>query len=311
MSYDIVICVGWNDVTIVKKTIKYISRYLKGEKIFLILNYFYFKQFSLSFLQEYNVELIDEDKLIPNVSYQQIRFFIDKNRPGWPSGWYFQQFLKMGFAQSKYARDYYLIWDADTIPLSKIEFEMDGKLLFTKKKEYHEEYFVTIDKIFGLKKIKDYSFIAEHMLIKSDIMREIISKIPNNLDNPWPFSVLMNVRPDSKGGFSEFETYGTYVSYYYPNLYSSRTLNTWRNAGYVFGRSITDKDIEALSADLDIISLECWNGRLFPQNMLSRLSELYIKYLRFLYLRKNKFKVKGRLNKIIGANSSPLIINNE
>lgn len=288
MNYDVVICVGWNDLTIVKKTVKYVRKNLDAKNIFFIVNSFYFSCFSSSFIEKYKITLIDEDLLIPEVSYKQNREFVEKNRPGFSSGWYFQQFLKMAFSQSEYASDYYLIWDADTLPLSKIKFEENGKLLFTAKKEYHEEYFITMNKLLGLKKIKSYSFIAEHMLIKTDIMKEIISKISGGLTEPWPFTVLKTVRPEAKGGFSEFETYGTYVSHYYPELYSSRILNTWRKAGYVFGRNISDKDIEALSVDLDIISLECWNGRLFPQNISSRFSELYMKFLRFLYIKKNK-----------------------
>lgn len=312
IDYDIIICVGWNDITIVKKTVKYVRRYLEGRKIFLILNAYYFKNFPSSFLKEYRVELIDEDSLIPGVSYQQNRAFIETYRKGFPSGWYFQQFLKMGFANSEYARDYYLIWDADTLPLSKLVFEKDGKLLFTRKKEYHEEYFITIEKLFGLKKSKDYSFIAEHMLIKTEIMREIISKISNHTEEPWPFHLLCQVRPEAKSGFSEFETYGTYVSHYYPDLYQSRTLNTWRNAGYVFGRTISDKQIQSMEVDLDIVSLENWNGQLFPQNVLSRIQELYVKFLRYIYLKRhhttvgknqymsflNSFLGKGKLTNV-------------
>ena len=309
IDYDIIICVGWNDITIVNKTVKYVRKNLKGKKIYLIVNSFYFKYFSSSFLDDNGVELIDEDTLIPDVSYKQNRSYIDENRPGFPPGWYFQQFLKMGFSLSKYARDYYLIWDADTLPLSKLEFEKNGQLLFTQKKEYHEEYFITMEKLLGLKKMKDFSFIAEHMLIKTDIMREIISKISNDSAEPWPFTLLMKVRPEANSGFSEFETYGTYVSTYYPDLYNSRTLNTWRNAGYVFGRNISDKDVDALAVDLDIISLESWNGRLFPQRLFSRLSELHVKYLRYQYFRKNKEKVNNNLKHILGNNSAPLTIN--
>ncbi len=308
IDYDIIICVGWNDITVVKKTVKYVRKNLQGKKIYLIVNSFYFKYFPTSFLNECGVELIDEDTLIPDVSYKQNRSFIDENRPGFPPGWYFQQFLKMGFSQSKYARDYYLIWDADTLPLSKLEFEKEGRLLFTQKKEYHEEYFITMEKLLDLKKMKDYSFIAEHMFIKTDIMREIISKILGESSEPWPYALLMKVRPEANSGFSEFETYGTYVSKFYPNLYDSRTLNTWRNAGYVFGRNISDKDIEALSIDLDIISLESWNGRLFPQKLFSHLTELYVKFLHFLYLRKNKVNTNVKLKYIIGEKSVPLII---
>ena len=50
-----------------------------------------------------------------------------------------------------------------------IEFEENGKLLFTAKKEYHEEYFITMNKLLGLKKIKSYSFVK----ISSNICRSV------------------------------------------------------------------------------------------------------------------------------------------
>ena len=291
MNYDVIICVGWNDLTIVKKTVEYVRKNLNGDKIYLIVNSFFFPCFSSSFLEKFKVVLLDEDQLIPDVSYKQNREFISKNRPGFSPGWYFQQFLKMAFSQSKYAGDNYLIWDADTLPLSKIQFEENGKILFTAKKEYHEEYFITINKLLGLQKIKDFSFIAEHMLIKTDIMKEIISKISEASAEPWPFTVLKTVRPEAKGGFSEFETYGTYVSSFYPELYTERTLNTWRNAGAIFGRAINDKYIAYLSEDLDIISLESWSGLFFFANIRAKAQELYLKYLRYKYLRHNKVAV--------------------
>lgn len=294
MNYDVVICVGWNDLTIVKKTIEYVRKNLDGKNIYLIVNSFYFSCFSSSFIDKYKIVLIDEDLLIPGVSYKQNREFIERNRPGFAPGWYYQQFLKMAFSQSEYASDYYLIWDADTLPLSKIKFEENGKLMFTAKKEYHEEYFITIDKLFGLKKVKDYSFISEHMLIKTDIMKEIISKISGGASEPWPYILLRQVRPEAKGGFSEFETYGTYVSCYYPELYTERNLNTWRNAGFVFGRAIKEKYIQYLSAEFDIISLESWSGLFFIDNVKAKIQELYLKYLRYKYLRLNKVGVSEK-----------------
>ena len=294
IDYDIVICVGWNDILVVKKTIKYLRLNLNGDKIYIIINRFYFNQFSSQFLKDYHVVLIDEDELIPGVNYTVLRSYLQNSRPEFPTGWYYQQFLKMGFADSQYAKDYYLIWDADTLPLSQLEFVNNGQLLFTQKKEYHKAYFDTIENIFHIRKNNDFSFIAEHMLIKSSIMKEIISKLSEGGNCCWPFSIINHIQPQAFLGFSEFETYGTYVSHYYPGLYKPRMLNTWRNAGSVFGRNIKDDDLKALAIDLDIVSLESWNGKLFPQNFISKIMELYVKYLRYKYLRSKNLHISPR-----------------
>jgi hypothetical protein len=294
INYDIIICVGWNDILIVKKTIKYLRLNLKGDIIYIIINRFYFNQFSTQFLKNYRVVLIDEDELIPGVNYKSLRLYLQKNRPQFPTGWYYQQFLKMGFSDSRYAKDYYLIWDADTLPLSKLEFVNEGQLLFTQKKEYHKEYFDTIETIFHIRKNSDFSFIAEHMLIKTTIMKEIINKLSESEERCWPFSLINHIQPQAYLGFSEFETYGTYVNHYYPGLYKPRMLNTWRNAGSVFGRNVKDEELKALAIDLDIVSLESWNGKFFPQNIVSRIMEFYVKFLRYKYLRSEKLHMSPR-----------------
>lgn len=129
-------------------------------------------------------------------------------------------------------------------------------------------------------------------------MKELISKISFNTTTPWPVNILKQIRQEAEGGFSEFETYGTYISHFYPDLYTDRVLRTWRNAGYVFGRNISDKDIDSLAIDMDIISLECWSGRLFPRNVISRIQELYVKYQRYRYLQKEKM---GSSVKVLAA----------
>ncbi|MEI3192244.1 MAG: DUF6492 family protein [Lachnospiraceae bacterium] len=55
------------------------------------------------------------------------------------SGWYFQQFLKFGYAQVC-EDEYYIVWDSDTVPLHPISHFQDGKPVFTKKEEMEPPY---------------------------------------------------------------------------------------------------------------------------------------------------------------------------
>jgi hypothetical protein len=198
-----------------------------------------------------------------------------KKRCEWKNyGWYLQQFLKMGFALSLYAKEQYLIWDADTFPLKQLCFYENGKFLITAKTEYHLPYFKTMHKLFGLDKIADYSFIAEHMIIDVDIMKKMISAIMQS-DIPgstWHEKIInaLDVKEEnesSKFAFSEFETYGTFCLKYYPEIFVTRNLRTFREAGKLYGRGVTEKQLQSLSEQYETASFEARYAPPFPKNI--------------------------------------------
>jgi len=59
--------------------------------------------------------------------------------------WYYQQVLKLTYSLSTFGN--VVMWDADTVPMRKIDFFNDGEvsLKFGADIEYHEEYFSTLD----------------------------------------------------------------------------------------------------------------------------------------------------------------------
>ena len=144
------------------------------------------------------------------------------------SGWYIQQFIKMVY--SRFCHDkFYLIWDSDTIPIKKVKmFSNDGKPFFDVKTEYHISYFITLKKIFPvLGKKYNYSFISEHMIINTKLMKNMIKRInfnKNLLGDIWYEKIINCIDIDDlpKSGFSEFETYGTFVNVYYKQIYDIR-----------------------------------------------------------------------------------------
>jgi len=256
--FDLVIPVGGKDCFLLRRNLKILKQNLKPEKIYVITKRNYFIYFiNLGG----HVELIDEDQLIDQVNFKKITTYLlnvglDKKI----TGWYLQQFLKMGFALSVYAtKKYYLSWDADTIPLKEIKFfDGGGKPYFTMKDEYHTPYFDTIKKIFNLEKKVKESFISENMIFDVEMMKEIISKIQNsdlNGEN-WCEKIINSVLTNDKNGFSEFETYGTYVLNHYPQKYTLRTLNSFRECGKQYSRILISKHFKKLSQKYIIISLE-------------------------------------------------------
>ncbi len=178
---------------------------------------------------------------------------------GWP-GWYYQQFLKMAYAYVCES-DYYLAWDADTIPVRIIDlFDREGGSYLDTKAEYNARYFNTIKKLFGMEKAIEKSFVAEHILYKKEHVLEMISEIENlDLTGDKFFEKILyaiNIQ-DIKSGFSEYETYGTWAVNRHPDDYAIREWSSMRNAGiYIDSFDLTYDDISYLGMDFDAASFE-------------------------------------------------------
>lgn len=181
------------------------------------------------------------------------------------SGWYIQQFLKMQYCQIC-KKEYYLIWDSDTIPVKEVNmFRDDRKPYFDVKTEYHIPYFITMKKLFPeLGKKNDYSFISEHMLIKTKLMKNLIKRIDNNtniLGDKWYEKIINSIKKtDLKfSGFSEFETYGTFVNKHYNHSYIIRPWKSLRKGKYYYNpKFFTFNDAQNISKKYDAISFENW-----------------------------------------------------
>lgn len=251
IEFDCIIPVAGRDCLIVKKNLDFILWNIDPAKIYIITKpqfFIYFQHLKQSIKNK--IQLIDEDALMGKISCSAILNCLQKVYPDMKSGgWYFQQFLKMGFSLSQYSTKYYLTWDADTIPVNKISFFDKNRLpYFTLKDEYHEPYFITIKKLLYLEKTIDKSFIAENMIIDSQIMRNLISDIEQKQipgDN-WCEKIINSLPPNMTNSFSEFETYGTYVLNYYPGSYVYRTLKTDRDAGLKYSRLVSLKKTERI-----------------------------------------------------------------
>lgn len=266
--YDIIIPTVSRDINFLSWIVKYIRKNLsEARTIFIITKVENFKKLK-GLENQYRCKPIDEDRLIEELSFSDVYSYLKgKKHEVKRTGWYFQQFLKMAFAKSDYCKDYYLSWDSDTLPLSHIAFFSGKQPLFTLKKEYHKPYFDTIECLLGLHKLKNESFIAEHMLFNGKIMRGLIDDIEIRYPpNRYWKSIINAISVNGEGNyFSEFETYGTYCEAHYPGFYGYQKLNTFRTAAMIQGRHINERFLDRLAIDLDIVSFEVQDER-FPYN---------------------------------------------
>lgn len=264
--YNVVMVVKADDWDMAKHNLKYIRKYLKPKQIVIIASS---KMRSLLNSNDH-VRFLDEDQLYEGLTFEKIReFFALRQMSLSSTGWYLQQFLKLAYA-FVCKDEYYLVWDADTIPLREIPMldPQTGRPYFDMKPEYIASYFSSIRNLTGMEKVETESFIAEHMLFRTQIVRQMITAIEQNhyICGMHFFDKILCAADYSERerAFSEFELYGTFCKYVYPNLYQKRHLRTMR-CGKMFLGAVPKKEVLQWAAkDKDTISFE------YPQQVIER-----------------------------------------
>ena len=154
----------------------------------------------------------------------------------------------------------YVVMDGDTVPLRRIRF-MDGDVyLFNRKPEHHAPYFETIQRLFpGIDDSNQcafgHSFISEYMVFDTEILTEMLTR----LGPDWVRTILeATSHASNKGiGFSEYETYGTYMANFHKARMRSIHLRTCRcGSAYLGTRTPSWPALVGLSGMLDTITFE-------------------------------------------------------
>ena len=205
-----------------------------------------------------DVNLLDENDLIPGVTLAALKV-IPMARLSQGTGWYFQQLLKYQFAFLKPEDDHYLIWDADTIPLRPMEFfDAQGRMLLTTATEFNPAYFATYEKILGRPARREFSFIAQHMLIRKSILRDMLAEIEGHCpgNENWAWKIMRNLAGEGSNRFSEYETYGHYLKEKHPQLAVFRDLPWLRHGADEVGFHPSPADLEKLGETYFYASFE-------------------------------------------------------
>lgn len=268
-KFEVIMPIAEKDVDTALKTIPYIKKFIKPEMITIISG----ETVRAVVVDEFedSVRFIDENTMIEGLDFETIRAYLLEYNAEKRTGWYFQQFLKMGYAYIA-ENEYYLSWDADTVPIRDINMFCDDKPIFALKQEYNQPYFDTIKNLLGLDKQISESFIAEHMMFNKNYMRKLIDEI-SNVDGKWFIDILKAVPAEalSKSGFSEFETYGTYMTARYPGEYTLKNIKAVRRGKQVFGSIPSDEVLAWLSKDFSSISFEKTQSRQIENELYNNI----------------------------------------
>lgn len=219
--FDIVIPVGPRDMKIIDKQIEYTKKNVVGYRnIYLIT-----RNETLKINGCFTIpESIFPFSLKMIANYRNI---INRN------GWYLQQLLKLyaGFVIPDIL-DKYLVIDCDTFFLKPVTFYENGKALYNYGTEYHNPYFIHMEKLHPeLKKIDNSkSGICHHMFFETKYIKELFKMIESNHNNePFYDIFLKSVHNKSGPNASEYEIYFNYMLLKHPNQITIRKL-IWKNA---------------------------------------------------------------------------------
>lgn len=274
--FDIVIPIAKNDIGALKHTLPYIIKQFPNHRVKVIANgglRTYFDAYDC-------ISFIDEDEMLCGISYDSVKKCIEARYPkaSRRTGWYFQQFLKLGYSLVC-DKEYYLTWDSDTLPLKGLQFFDENEKPYLDYLPYvidDAAYGETINELWKNRSIlpnRDFSFITEHMLFKTNIVRELISEIENNTSlagKNFGEKIINAVSLDNLNlsGFSEFETYSSFVRCRYPDVYVLRRWKNLRNGKSFFGEKPSERQLEWASECFDVISIEDFDHQLLVSKVL-------------------------------------------
>lgn len=128
------------------------------------------------------------------------------------SGWLYQQFLKL--SGNVGTCQYYLCIDADHILIRPHVFLTDDKkTVFYMSYEEHLPYYEMNHRLFPSMELASLFYVSHKMLFDKqqvEVLKNMISKAGGG--KPWQDVIMNNIDRSTLSGFSEFETYGNFMS---------------------------------------------------------------------------------------------------
>jgi hypothetical protein len=193
-------------------------------------------------------------------------------------GWYLQQFVKISAVLTHDDEDIVLIWDADTVPLKRLEFiNSSGQFIYYKGDEYRKSYFDFIERALGIRRTQYFSFIAQSLILKVSWARELTNALAQSAQLPWIDAVLSFLDRAEPAGFAEFETLGTWIwNHHHDEIFISE--RPWyRNGLSLVGNplKLSSSVWNGLAKSYDFISFEGWDELVGLRKRLKRIVRRY------------------------------------
>ncbi len=138
------------------------------------------------------------------------------------TGWYYQQLLKWAFR--RLARTpAYVVLDADSVLVAPLVLWRDGQYILDRSEQHHLPYFTVFEQLFGWRPAPAASFIINYQIIDVGLLDALIAEIEARAGGqPWHQRIMALVDRRELSGFSEFETYGYWMTRHHPAAFVAR-----------------------------------------------------------------------------------------
>lgn len=262
--FDVITCVGPRHLELAIKSIRSVATFASPRRIYVISS----RSFrpSVGRLRSEGIDClwVDEDSVCAGVDRARLESFLqDHGAPPGRAGWYLQQLAKISACHLEGIAAHYLIFDSDTVLLRPISFfDPVGRVLIATATEHHAPYFDLMQQVLGHRRLVNYSFITEHLMVRTAAMHELLDSLQQRFGGrpSWFYELLKLVEPAhlAKSGFSEFEFYGNFLASRAPGSFVPRRLKCWRRAASRYGHRPSGYALRVLAGDYDLASFESW-----------------------------------------------------
>jgi hypothetical protein len=135
---------------------------------------------------------------------------IDKLRLRHRPNWIYQMMLKI--FQNVTSNDNFLVIESDCVILKKLEFFNENKTIFYLGRDhYHQPYYTFNQRLLGIGREYDHSFISEFMMYDKKVIKELLNK--KNCNSVEDFLEFLYHYVDSDCYPSDYDLYGNYEQF--------------------------------------------------------------------------------------------------
>lgn len=135
--------------------------------------------------------------------------------------------------------------------------------IYYRSDENHAPYFVAVNKLLGLEKSVDFSFIAQSFPLRASWLAHCLSDMETRAALPWIEAIIAAVDLEEASSFSEYETLGAYFAHRFRPLMQTRHAQWLRFGHGAFGniQTIDAQQLKKDAADFDFVSFESWDRK--------------------------------------------------
>jgi hypothetical protein len=247
-KYDIVIVSHEKDFNNIKFIVEHAQKNLEFESVHLIL----------SEREEYqDLDLLKTLTDKPVYKHKESDILkIDRSRIKHRPNWIYQMLLKI--FQNVTENDNFLIIESDCIILKKLDFfENDKTTFYLCRDQDHLPYFEFSNKILGIGREYNHSFISEFIMYDKEMISDLLRKC--NCNDVYDFLELIydNVTPTCYP--ADYELYGNFCYKFHPDKFQTKNLE-YHFEGRDWARW-TDPEILNLirtHGNKDVMSFHVW-----------------------------------------------------